>query len=100
MITNVTRFPQHLLVGLGGMLIAVTLAGDLALMILPRFSLRAFAASLHLAAGKTCAQAPTMEHCHNQDLERQGCVADAVTPSQANIVENGFTIGSVEWRFS
>ena len=68
-------------------------------MTLPRFSPRAVAASLQQAVGTTCVQAPTREHCHNQDPQLRGCAADAVTLGQANIVENGFTIGSVARRF-
>ncbi len=100
MTTNVARLPRRVLVGLGGMLIALILAGGLALITLPQFSPRALAASLQQAAGTTCAQAPTMAHCNNQDPELQGCAADAQTIDQADIRENGFTIGSVERRYS
>ena len=80
------------------MLIAIMVAGGLALLPL---SSRVFAASLQQATGSTCTQSPTMEHCNNQDPELQGCAADAQTlgPPTA-IVENGFTIGSVERRYS
>ena len=93
--TNITRLPRHVLVGLAGLLIAVILASCLAFITLPRFSPRAFAASLQQAAGRTCAQAPTLAHCDHQDPELQGCAADAQTIDQADIKENGFTIGSV-----
>src|SRR5450755_2010567 len=98
--TNTTRLPRRMLVGLAGLLIAVILASGLAFITLPRFSPRAFAASLQQAAGTTCAQAPTMAHCNNQDPELQGCAADAQTIDQTDIKENGFTIGSVERRYS
>lgn len=95
-----TRFSRHMLVGLGGIVIAVILATGLALLTIPRFSSHAFAATLQQAAGTTCVQAPTKEHCDNQDPELQGCAADAQTIGQADIMENGFTIGRVERRWS
>jgi len=78
-------------------LMAVLLAGSLALLVLPHVSSQAFASSL----GQTCAQAPTMEHCDKQDPEVQGCAADADTIAKQDIVSpNGQTIGRVERRFS
>lgn len=101
MTTHLPRLPRHVIVGLSGILIAVLLAGGLALFVLPRSSSNAFAATLQQAAGTTCAQAASVEHCNNQDPELQGCAADAVTLGQpVDIKENGFTIGSVERRWS
>jgi hypothetical protein len=102
MTNNLTRFPRHMLVGLGGIVVAVILATGLAIFTIPRFSPHAFAATLQQAAGTTCAQAPkpTAQLCDNQDPELQGCAADAQTIGQADIMENGFTIGRVERRWS
>lgn len=100
MATNILHLPRHVIVGLSGILIAVLLATGFALFILPRSSSHAFAATLQQATGMTCAQAPSMEHCNNQDPELQGCAADAITLSQTDIKENGVTIGSVERRWS
>ena len=101
MTTTITRIPipRHVLVGLS-MLLAVILAGGLVLVAQARLSPRALAASFQQSEGATCAQAPTMEHCNNQDPELQGCAADAQTLEQADIKENGLTIGSVERRWS
>lgn len=92
--------PQHILVGLGSILLAVILAGGLFLAVFPQISPRALAASLQQATGATCAQAPTMQHCNNQDPEVQGCATDAQTLGSADIQENGITIGRVERRWS
>jgi hypothetical protein len=100
MATTVMRIPRSALVGLGGALIVVLFAGGLAFLTLPGFSPRALAASLQQAAGATCAPAPTAQHCNNQDPEFQGCAADAKTIGQADIKENGVTIGRVERRWS
>jgi hypothetical protein len=100
MATMVTRIPRSALVGLGSTLVVVLFAGGMAFLTLPGFSPRALAASLQQAAGATCAQAPTAQHCNNQDPELQGCAADAETIGQASIVENGAIIGSVERRYS
>jgi hypothetical protein len=103
MTTNLPRLPRHVIVGLSGILIAVILAGGFALLILPQSSSNAFAATLQQATGTTCAQAPkpTAQLCNNQDPELQGCAADAVTLGPpVDIKENGFTIGSVERRWS
>ncbi|HEU5381887.1 MAG TPA: hypothetical protein VFV38_41225 [Ktedonobacteraceae bacterium] len=100
MTTFVPHFPRHMVVGLSGILIAAIVAGSFAFFLLPRSS-NTFAATLQQTAGMTCAQAATMAHCNNQDLELQGCAEGAVTlvPS-ADIKENGVTIGSVERRWS
>lgn len=95
MTTILLRLPRHVVVGLSGILIAVILAGGITLFLLPRSSSNAFAATLQQVAGMTCAQTPTMANCNNQDPELQGCAADAQTLGQADIKENGFTIGSV-----
>ncbi len=100
MTTILLRLPRHVVVGLSGILIAVILAGGITLFLLPRSSSNAFAATLQQVAGMTCAQTPTMANCNNQDPELQGCAADAQTLGQADIKENGFTIGSVERRWS
>jgi hypothetical protein len=100
MTTSLPRVPRQVLIGCIGLLIAVILAGGLALFTLPRLSSRALAASLQQAVGATCVQSPTMEHCNTQDPERQGCATDAVTLGHTAIIENGFTIGSVERRWS
>ncbi len=101
MIPTITHTPRQALVLCIGLLIAVLLAGSFAFLTLPRFSSRALAASLQQAVGTTCVQAPTVAHCTAQDPERQGCAADAVTLGRpAPIIENGFTIGSVERRWS
>lgn len=94
------RFPRHVVLGISAILVAIILAGSLALFTWLHVSSHAFAASLQRSVGTTCVQAPTMEHCNNQDPELQGCAADADTIGQANIVENGVTIGRVERRFS
>lgn len=92
---------RHVLVGLGSILLAVILAGGLFLAVLPRVSPRALAASLQQATGTTCAQAPTVQHCNNQDPELQGCAADAQTLNQTTyIMDNGVPIGKVERRWS
>src|SRR5437660_4720301 len=80
---------RHVLVGFASMLLAIMLAGGLALVVLPQMSPRALAASLQQVTGATCAQAPTMQHCNNQDPEVQGCATDAQTLSFADIQENG-----------
>ncbi len=98
--TSVTRFPRYVFVGLGGMLVAVLLAAGVVLLTGPRLSPRALAASLQQVAGMTCAQAPTAQHCMNQDPELQGCAADAETIGQAAIREDGVIIGRVERRYS
>jgi hypothetical protein len=100
MTTLLPRLPRHVVVGLVGILIAVVVAGGITLFLLPRSSSNVFAATLQQAAGMTCAQTPTMANCNNQDPELQGCAADAQTLGQADIKENGFTIGSVERRWS
>jgi Protein of unknown function (DUF2690) len=94
------RFPQRIRVGLGCILFFALLVGVLAVTTSTGFPLHARAASLQQKAGMTCVQAPSMGHCNNQDPELQGCAADAVTAAQANIDENGVTIGRVERRFS
>ncbi|GAC1343472.1 MAG: hypothetical protein NVSMB27_03450 [Ktedonobacteraceae bacterium] len=100
-IPRCTRLRWPVLVTPAGVLIAVILAGSLALLAPALFSHQAFAASLQRVARTTCAQAPTMEHCDNQDPELQGCASDARTLGQAvALVENGFTIGRVERRYS
>lgn len=91
---------RHVLAGLSSILLAGILAGGLFLAVLPRMSPRALAASLQQAMVATCAQAPTMQHCNNQDPEAQGCATDAQTLSSADIQENGITIGRVERRWS
>jgi hypothetical protein len=92
---------RNVLVGLGSILSAVILAGGFFLAVLPRMSPRALAASLQQATGSTCAQAPTMQHCNNQDPEVQGCAADAQTLSLPTyIMDNGVPIGKVERRWS
>ena len=100
MTTIVTRIPRSALVGLGSALVVVLFAGGLTLLTLPGFSPRALAASLQQVTGMTGAQAPTAQHCMNQDPELQGCAADAETIGQAAIRENGVIIGSVERRYS
>jgi hypothetical protein len=100
MTINAPRMPRPMLVGLGSLLIAFVLAGGSALATSARFSPRVLAATLQQATGTTCAQAPTAEHCNNQDPELQGCAADAETIGQATIFENGFAIGRVERRWS
>jgi hypothetical protein len=89
-------FSRPMLIIVGNMLIAILVASTLALVVLPRLSSHAFAAS-HLVS---CAQSPTMEVCNNQDPELQGCAADAQTTAQQAIVYAGVTIGSVERRYS
>ncbi len=99
--TYVPRLPRHVTVGLSAILIAVLLAGGFTLFVASRSSSNAFAATLQQAAGTTCAQTPNMANCNNQDPELQGCAADAVTLGDpVDIKENGFTIGSVERRYS
>ena len=100
MTITIPRFSRHLLVGLIGILISIILAGGFALLALSHVSSRTFAASLQHVMGMTCVQAPTMQHCNNQDPELQGCAADAQTIGQANIVEKSVLIGSVERRYS
>jgi type IV secretory pathway TrbF-like protein len=95
-----TRIPRYLLVGLSGILIAVLLAGGCILFVSSQSSSNAFAATLQQAVGMTCVQAPSLEHCENQDPELQGCAADAQTIEQADIKGNEFTIGRVERRYS
>jgi hypothetical protein len=95
-----TRLPRRMLVGLGCILLALLLATGLVFALQLRLSPRAHAASLQQPPATTCAQAPTIQHCNNQDPEVQGCAADAVTIGQADIKENGFTIGRVERRWS
>jgi hypothetical protein len=97
---NIARLPRYVIVGGGSLLIAVLVAGSFALFTFSRFSPRPFAASLQQVMGMTCVQAPTIEHCTNQDPELQGCAADAQTLGQADIKENGITIGRVERRWS
>jgi hypothetical protein len=83
------------------MLIAVILAGSLTFFVASRSSSKVFAATLQRMEGTTCAQAPTMQHCNNQDPELQGCAADAQTLGDpVDIKENGVTIGRVERRWS
>ncbi len=101
MITNAPRFSKPVLVSMSGILIAIVLAGGLALFVSTRSSSNVFAATVQQAGGATCAQTPDAQHCNNQDPELQGCAADAQTLGQpVAIKENGFTIGSVERRYS
>lgn len=94
-----SRLPRGLLASLA-LLLALLLAASLALLLLSQFAPRVLAASLFQMAGTTCVQAPTIQHCANQDPQLQGCAADAQTLAQADIVENGFVIGRVERRYS
>ncbi len=96
--TDITR--RQKLAGIGSILLALFLAGGLVLVIQAHVSPRVFAASLQRTVGVTCAQSPTVQHCNNQDPELQGCATDAQTSDQASIVEQGFTIGKVERRWS
>lgn len=94
------RFPRYFLVGIASILVASILAVGLFFIAQSRFAPQVLAASLQQMTGTTCAQAPSQAHCDQQDPEVQGCTADATTIAQANIVENGVTIGSVERRYS
>jgi hypothetical protein len=95
--TNTRRFfSRQMLIIVGNILIAIMVAGTLALIVLPRLSSHAFAAPRTLL----CVQAQTMETCNNQDPELQGCAADAQTIAQQDIVYAGVTIGSIERRYS
>src|SRR5262249_6210291 len=101
MMSKVSHIPSGVLVGLGAILMALLLAMSLALFTASRSTSTAFAAMLQRATATTCVQAPTMEHCNNQDPQRQGCAADAQTIGlPAVIKENGVPIGSVERRYS
>jgi len=93
-----TRLPYPYRKVLASILI-ILLGGGLLFVLLLHSSSHAFAASQQVA-GASCVQAPSAAHCDNQDPQAQGCAADAMTVEQANITENGFTIGSVERRFS
>jgi hypothetical protein len=95
--TFIKRLPQSTLVSLSGLIIAALLAASFALLVFPRVTPRAALA----AATPTCATAPTVEHCEKQDPEVQGCGgANAKTLAQADIVENGVTIGRAERRWA
>lgn len=89
------RAPVRLMI----VLLTALLAGA-CLSTLPSHSSPAFAASQGGPIGRLCVQAPSMQHCHDQDPEVQGCASDAHTLDQAEIKENGITIGRVERRWS
>lgn len=91
---------QKWVMSIGGILLAILLAGTLAFLMIPRLSPHAFASMVPQKAGIPCAQQPTMEHCNNQDPQLQGCATDARSLSKTDIVENGRTIGRVERRWS
>ena len=100
MTTKVPRLPRQVLVSISSILIAVLVAGSFTLFVSSRSLSNAFAATLQQAMATTCTQTPNMAHCNNQDPELQGCAVDAQTIEQADIKENGITIGSVERRYS
>ena len=100
MTTHMPRLSRPVLVGLSGIVIAILLASGFALLLLPRFSSNALAATLPQPATMTCVQRPTLTNCNDQDPQQQGCAADAHTIEQAAIQEQGFTIGRVERRYS
>src|SRR5216110_3493193 len=79
---------------LSGLLIVSILTGTFVLI----GSLRPFHASA--ASATTCVQAPTAEHCNNQDPIAQGCVADAQIRGDETIEYFNVNIGDVQLRYS
>jgi hypothetical protein len=91
------QLPQSSIVGLSGLILAALLAASFATLVAPRLMPHI----AHAATITTCLQSPTAQNCDNQDPEVQGCAeANAATIAQADVVENGTTIGRVERRFA